>query len=475
MKKILCTAVLLLTYMIGANAQPIMDGEVVVSNFAVSRTGGSLFVSMDLDVSGLDVKNNREIVLTPAIALGDNSRKLPSVIIAGRQRYYLYLRNGVPADCMALYRSGQTATVEYRTVTEYEQWMGNAEVRVNEMLCGCLNTPLTQANEPLASLDLEPKKFRPSFVYIRPKAEPKINTLEGSAYIDFPVNRTEIYADYRRNPIELQSIRSTIDAVKNDSDTKITALTIKGYASPEGSYANNTRLAKGRTEALKEYVRELYAFPESLMSTAYEPEDWEGLERFVEKSTLDNRAGILDIIHSDLAPDAKDAKIKSTYPADYAYLLQNVYPALRHSDYTVVYEVRAYTDVEEIKRLLKTQPQKLSLEEMYLAAQTMETGSDEYNETFEIAVRMFPDDAVANLNAANTAMRLGDMNNAGRYLAKAGDSPEAVYARGMMAALNGDYETAKELVGKAASMGIKDNTDDILKQLDEILKYSRKQ
>ena len=60
--------------------------------------------------------------------------------------------------------------------------------------------------------------------------------------------------------------------------------------------------------------------------------------------------------------------------------------------------------MNEIKRLIKTQPQKLSLNEMYLAAQDMKLGSEEYNETFEVAVRMLPDDEVANLNAANAAM-----------------------------------------------------------------------
>ena len=73
------------------------------------------------------------------------------------------------------------------------------------------------------------------------------------------MNRTEIHPDYRRNPEELKKILSTIDAVKNDADSKIISISIKGYASPEGSYSNNIRLAKGRTETLKEYVRKQYA------------------------------------------------------------------------------------------------------------------------------------------------------------------------------------------------------------------------
>ena len=123
------------------------------------------------------------------------------------------------------------------------------------------------------------------------------------------------------------------------------------------------------------------------------------------------------------------------------------------------YTVRAYTDVEEIRRLLHTQPQKLSLEELYLAAQDMEPGSDEYNEVFEIAVRMFPADATANLNAANTALQRRDMKNAERYLAKAGDTSETVYAKGLYAALNEDYATAERLFAEAEAAGIAQAAD----------------
>ena len=80
-----------------------------------------------------------------------------------------------------------------------------------------------------------------------------------------------------------------------------------------------------------------------------------------------------------------------------------------------------------------TQPQKLSLNEFYLPAQACSPGSDEFNEIFETAVRMYPEDTAANLNAANTAMQKGDLKNAEHYLRKAGESPEALYARGAYA------------------------------------------
>ena len=357
--------------------------------------------------------------------------------------------------------------MEYRTVVPYEKWMNTSKLVTLNEVCGCCDETLAGENEPLLALRLEPKAFVPSYIYIRPKAEPKINVLEGSAYIDFPVNRTEIHENYRRNPVELQKILSTIDAVRNDADTRIISVSIKGYASPESPYSNNERLAMGRTKTLKEYVRKQYNFADSQFITDYEPEDWAGLERYVESSSLDNKAGILALIRSNMDPDAKERSIKTAFPKEYAFLLKEVYPGLRHSDYAVKYEVRAYTDVEEIKRLIKTQPQKLSLNEMYLAAQEMEIGSEEYNETFDIAVRMFPDDEVANLNAANIAMSRGSLKSAERYLQKAGDSPQAIYARATLAALNKDFDTAEKMFEEAVRKGMPD-AEKMLRQIEEI-------
>ncbi len=466
--KIAGSVLLSLLGVAGVKGQPLMNGQVTIQNLSVSRSDDKLFISMDIDVSALEVKSNREVIFTPALASDDHTLSLPAVMIAGRNRYYHHLRNNkLRPTTTELYRRSDVSVVEYRTVVPYEKWMNTARLVTLNEICGCSDETLAGENEPLLALQLEPKVFVPDFVYIRPKAEPKINVLEGSAFIDFPVNRTEIHENYRRNPVELQKILNTIDAVRNDADTRIIALSIKGYASPESPYSNNERLAKGRTQTLKEYVQKQYNFPESIISTDYEPEDWAGLERAVENSDLQNRDAILALIRSNMEPDAKEWKIKKTYPADYSWLLKNIYPGLRHSDYAVKYEVRAYTDVEEIKRLIKTQPQKLSLNEMYLAAQEMETGSEEYNETFDIAVRMFPDDEVANLNAANIAMSRGGLKSAERYLQKAGDSPQAIYARATLAALNKDFDTAGKMFEEAVRKGMPD-AEKMLRQIDEI-------
>lgn len=471
MKAKLFFSLLLSLYIIGVNAQRILNGQIEIKDLNIARNEGNLFISMRMDVTALDVKSDEEIILTPALKSSEETFvNLPAVRINGRNRYYHHLRNDKLADEPYFYRTGKVDEIHYQAMTPYAEWMDNASVVMGEDLCGCCSELLMNNDDLLTQLDMAPKVFEPLFVYVQPEVETvKTRNVKGSAFIDFPVNQTVIYPEYRNNPSELKKIQQTIDVVKNDPDTRITAISIKGYASPEGSYANNTRLAKGRTEALKKYVQELYHFDPSIFTTAYEPEDWEGLERYVEASDLADKEGILDLIAGDEEPDRKDASIKRRYPDTYAFLLKNCYPALRHSDYTVEYIVRSYTDVEEAKRIMKTAPGKLSLQEFYTIANTYESGTPAYNEVFETAVRMYPDDETANLNAANVAMNKRDLTAARNYLEKAGTGKEAEYTRGVLAALEGNYAEAQTHLQQAKAMGVSE-ADNCLKQIEDITK-----
>lgn len=240
------------------------------------------------------------------------------------------------------------------------------------------------------------------------------------------MNKTNIYPDYRNNPLELWKIRATIDSVRTDPYATITEVSIKGYASPEGSYSNNARLAQGRAATLSEYVRNLYHFDGVRFTVMSEPEDWQGLEERIAVSVLPDKEELLAIIRNPrLAdPDEREQVLKRLNKGEpYRYLLQNIYPALRHSDYVVKYTIRNFT-VEEAKVLLYTDPRQLSLDEMYRVAKTYETGSKEFNAVFEISVRLYSDDPVSNLNAANTALLRKDPVAAAGYLQKAAPGKE---------------------------------------------------
>ncbi|MDE6009597.1 MAG: DUF3868 domain-containing protein [Muribaculaceae bacterium] len=428
------------------------DGNITVQDVDITKKDSRLNVRMSLDASQLDLNKNLEMTYTPMLVAGTDTLRMTPFVIAGRNRWYNHLRND--KNTKSLYRAGKiTQPIEYSYSAPLQEWMNQSSLVIATEEYGCCNTNKGELDVPVAEIDYNPPTFAPAYAYITPKAEAvKMRSISARAYIDFPVNRTEIFPDYRRNPQELRKIQATIDSVKNDPNLTITNINIHGYASPEGSYSNNERLAKGRTEALASYVNGLFHFPKGTFTTEYTPEDWAGLKEYVESDTaaytLTNRDAILDIINSPKYannPDGRNEAIRFTYPADYKFLLENIYPGLRHSDYDVKFNVRDYTDPKEIIEMMHTAPQNLSLQELFVAANSVEKGSEVYNEAFEIAARMFPDDPTANLNAAFCALQNNDLSKAEYYLQKAGDSDEAKYARGILLVRLGKKAEAQEI------------------------------
>ena len=307
--------------------------------------------------------------------------------------------------------------------------------------------------EPVPMPVVEPYKPDYHLAYLEPKAEQeKARNLKGQAYLDFVVNKTDIRRDYRRNAEELRKVEETINVVRQDPNITITHIGIHGYASPEGNYASNARLAEGRAQAFKDYVQQLIDVTAQLFSVESTPEDWEGLERALENqedrlndssaAKIRVPAPMILIVKSDAKPDEKERQLKTRYPAQWKQLLTDVFPALRHSDYTVSYTIRPFT-IDEAKEIIHQKPQQLSLNEMFLVANTYTPGSQDFNEVFETAVRMYPDDETANLNAAVIALQKNDLQAAERYLKKAGNSPQALNARGVLAVRSGDKQAAE--------------------------------
>lgn len=431
-----------------------------VDSYTMQRDGSHVILDMNIDISQLKVKSANAVILTPHIVRDTMSVALKSVGLYGRNRDFFNQRNEELAltnsEDITYRRSKAPEMVTYRAIVPYEAWMDGCQLVFQRKDCGCNNAVTgTEGTILVDRFPLEP--YIPTLVYIRPEAERvKTRELSGTAYIDFAMSKMNIDPALRNNSEEIAKITNSIDVVKADADATITSITIKGYASPESSYANNTRLAKGRTESLKSYVEALYDFDSDIFITDYEPEDWAGLERFVEASTLKNRDNILAIIRSESEPDHKEWVLKSSYPQEYAHLFANCYPALRHSDYAITYTLRHYSDPVEIAKIMATAPQKLSLDEFYILAQTYESGSTELNELWETAVRMYPEDEIANLNAANSAIDKGDFKRAERYLDKAGDRAEVDYARGCIEILQGNYEASLPHLQKAIEGGIEE-------------------
>jgi len=449
------------------------DTRVQVKNYQVTQTDGKTVVSLDFVLDSLLVPSNRYRAFTPIIISRDSTHisRMKTLIVTGRTQDIIFQRDGIDPlyadNCVKVRRlNGEPQTYSYTDAVDRQSWHQNAGVYVECDLCGCGD----QMKNELAFLGdlLPPDPYDLiHLVDIVPAPAKKDRSLHGSAYITFVVNKWEMKPDYMNNRAELRKITDTLDVMVKDPNVSVREIKIHGYASPESPYSHNEMLATNRAKSLTEYVKNLYNLPASAFAKAEAtPENWEGLRAAVvdmDTDILPHRQQILDIIDdTSLQPDPKEWKIKQTYPQEYRYLLQNVYPGLRRSDYDISFNFSDFT-LEQAKQIYKTRPYQLSLREMWDVAQTMEPYGSDYNKVMQTAVNVYPDAPEALINLANVAIRQHDLLKAESLLERAGDSAEALNARAVIAIIQQRYADAERLLQSAARKGL-----DVSKNLEAI-------
>jgi outer membrane protein OmpA-like peptidoglycan-associated protein len=276
----------------------------------------------------------------------------------------------------------------------------------------------------------------------------------GKAYLEFEVARSEILHNFRNNASELNRVHELVRQVVNDPDATITNITISGYASPEGSYSSNLSLSQRRATAFKEYIKSMYSLNDYLFTVWGAGEDWETLDSLVSQSNITDKQHILDIIRSSEPHDARENRLMAIAGGrPYRQVFTEMYPQLRRMECQLHYTVVPFT-VEKGKEIFRTRPNNLSLNEMFLIAQTYPSGSAEYNEIFETAARLYPNNDIANINAAASAIGRKDFAAAARYLD--GVKEQSVYYwnnRGVLLFMQGDKRRAMDCFAKGGVQG----------------------
>jgi len=463
------------------------SSRVAVSNIEFDIREGNLCIGMDMDFSRIQAEATEMRSYSLVIFDKDNYVILPVGKLLGRSWFYHYAREKrtnwpFTLDDHTWYWKKAPTPYRFEAEVPYREWMENANIRIDAEVGGCCGRPgrevtgaaIASAVLPvMAKPEPEPERpvFHPHFIYVLPPAETSVKQrdVSGEAYVVFASGKTAVDPSYKNNQAELDKIHATIDSVKADADVTITQVLLRGYSSPDGKHASNEKLAMLRTQAIKEYISTLDSLDEKVFVSEAVAENWEGLRKAVAESDIYGKDKILSIIDSDITPDAKEAKIKSAYPKQWAALSKDVFPLLRRTDYRVSYTLKSYTTTEDARNILRTAPEKLSINEFFLAAQGYEVGTWEFDDVFKIAARIYPDNDVVNINAANASMSLDNYTAAQAYLMRAGDSPVAAYTRGVCAALQEDWEKAMSYFASARDEGIEEAEDayETVKQIFE--------
>ncbi|WP_419032627.1 DUF3868 domain-containing protein [Dysgonomonas gadei] len=450
-------------------AQQIYNGQINIASGEMTREGDFLYVHMIVDLSDLKLDKSRSLTLTPILTNGSHDMELPDILINGTARHKAYLRSQALEGDQNVNKSSYSVVkldkkskgqLHYKQTIPYEKWMDTAHLDIKEDLCGCggheQEVAVERVIENVPQLSVAPYVMVPQLAYIQPKVEDvKLRKEQWETYLDFPVNKTNILPGYMGNPVELSKIEEMLKAVKADNNLTVTRIHIIGYASPEGLIANNEKLSQGRAESFKAYLTSKLDYPADMYKVEYGGENWSGLLAALEASNMKDKDAVIDIIRNTGELATRKTKLKSLDNGEpYQQMLKEIYPKLRKVESHAFYNVKGF-DVAEAKEIIKTRPQQLSLEEMFRIANSYQAGGNDFIDVFETAVRMFPDDEVANLNAAAAALSANNLTNAEKYLKRSNvSSPEYANNIGVLYLLSGDMDKAKAQFSKAAGSGI---------------------
>ena len=157
--------------------------------------------------------------------------------------------------------------------------------------------------------------------------------------IYYPVNKTKIYEDYMSNPRELEYIKRHLA-----TSPRIDSIIIYSYASPEGGYDFNKKLATERGNTAKRYILnhipEFRHVPDSLVRISPTAENWEGLrEQVVSVYSRPDRERVLEIIDNREIDDVKRKHMLKCLDGGrtWRYILKNIMPHLRYATWVSVW------------------------------------------------------------------------------------------------------------------------------------------
>lgn len=464
-----------------AVAQENYTKQITIENQVIAKKSGATSIALEIDLSNLKLNKNDMLIITPVIVSEQNEAELESMAVKGTLRNKVLGRPfewkgkthlSMPSENQVIRRNGTRQSLHYEATLPFDEWQRQAQLVLKTEVVGCAGCSEAQPQITVSDKIL-PDKFIPDYrmPYVVPEVEAvKQRSERYSAHLNYIVGRHDLLPNFENNAAELAKVDKIIQELKSDKDLTITDFTISGYASPEDTEERNLLLSQRRAETFAQYIEKKYGYTRSQFKVEWFGEDWKGLREAVEKRQFADKEAVLRIIDNVPVREGREKQIMDLSGGDtYRWMLSELFPPLRRNDYNIAFVSRAFS-VEEAKEIIKTKPKLLSLNEMFLVANTYPQDSPQYKEVFDIACETFPDAETACLNAAVGELRANKPDTALKYLWKFADSPAAMNLTGVAYAQKGDTARAKQYFDKASAAGNADarhNAEQLQQYIDD--------
>ena len=273
------------------------------------------------------------------------------------------------------------------------------------------------------------------------------------ANIKFLVNQ----ANLRKSELKNGSVKEFVGMLKKiNADREglnLKNVEVAAYASPEGGFKFNDKLAGKRQSVSEAYVdKQLKAakLRGANVDAHYTAQDWDGFKRLVQASNIQDKDVILRVLEMYKDPAEREQQIRNM-SAGFRELADGILPELRRSRLIINYETVGRSD-EQIKEQYKADAAQLSADELLYAA-TLTNDANEKEAIYKKAAECYDKDYRAYNNLAVMAFNKGDENAAKSYVkqafAKDQKAPEGYANLALIALRNGNIAEAENNLSKA--------------------------
>lgn len=282
----------------------------------------------------------------------------------------------------------------------------------------------------------------------------RVKTQKQEANIKFLVNQ----ANLRKSELKNNSVTEFVKMLKKiNADREgfnLSNVEVQAYASPEGGFKFNDKLAGKRQNVSEKYVKDQLKKTKmnANIDAHYTAQDWDGFQRLVQASNLQDKDVILRVLSMYKDPEEREQQIRNMSAA-FRELADGILPELRRSRLIINYETIGRSD-DQIKEQYNADAAKLSADELLYFASLQDTQADQ-EKVYKKTAELYDKDYRAYNNLATIALSKGDKAAAASYLAKAlaldANSAESNANKGLMSLATGNMAEAEAAIAKGAT------------------------
>jgi tetratricopeptide (TPR) repeat protein len=426
------------------------DLEYKVTPNPLEMHGDSVRVRVDVVFPQKGIKKKASVEVTPM--LGNTALK--SVTILGEKA----TGNGNNIN----YKAGGKYT--YEDVIKYSPEFENAELKVTGKVFKGAKEKAGQFTETkLADATIvTPLMVNKDFKVVYAKDELKrVNENTFVAQINYEKGKSVVRPNELKEK-DIVDLSKWFTSAQTNSKISIKSINVTGFASPEGEEDKNNTLSTDRANAGKTIALNLAkkAKNDKAQTEIYNlvgrGEDYEGFKRELQASTSinnDEKNLVIRVLEMYKDPATREKEMQNMGKT-FSDLDKNIFPKLRRSEISVVYDLAGLTD-EELKSLSVSNPDSLTIEELLFTA-TLTNDLNEKLRVYNLAIKNYPDDYRGHNNAGVVLFMQQKMSEARNHFEKANNLKDNAISKnnlGAVAGVAGERVNAKKLLNQAKGAG----------------------